>query len=157
MSISGLPNSNDCPRCGTPARKVHRETVEAMLAGGVAIVDPRVCEDPICTTLYFDIGWQSGAHEARVRPGFKHGAAPHLVCYCFGHSYEDVRADVAATGTSDIAERITLAMADQGCWCKTKNPTGRCCLAEVTRVIRGQPVSANGDPPGDEEGCCKAE
>ncbi len=48
-----------------------------------------------------------------------------IICYCFGHSVEDVRDDVLKNGRSLILERITAEKKAGGCDCATKNPKGR--------------------------------
>ena len=48
-----------------------------------------------------------------------------LLCFCFGYSAHDIRADIAANGRSLIMEKIMAAKRASGCNCATTNPKGR--------------------------------
>ena len=48
-----------------------------------------------------------------------------IICYCFGHSVEDVRDDVLKNGRSLIMEHIVVEKKAGGCDCAMKNPKGR--------------------------------
>jgi hypothetical protein len=47
------------------------------------------------------------------------------VCFCFGYSAADIRADVRAHGHSTIMARILAEKKGGNCRCAEKNPTGR--------------------------------
>ncbi len=47
------------------------------------------------------------------------------VCFCFGYSAADIRADVLAHGRSTIMERILAEKKNGCCHCAEKNPKGR--------------------------------
>ena len=48
-----------------------------------------------------------------------------LLCYCFGYTAHDIRADVAANGRSLIMAKILAAKQAGGCNCAAANPKGR--------------------------------
>ncbi len=48
-----------------------------------------------------------------------------LVCYCFGYTRNDIKADVMQNGRSLIMEKITAEKKSGGCECAVKNPKGR--------------------------------
>ncbi|NOY69413.1 MAG: hypothetical protein GXP53_07980 [Deltaproteobacteria bacterium] len=48
-----------------------------------------------------------------------------LVCYCFGYSAEDIRADFIKKGKSLIMEKIINEKQLGRCDCANKNPKGR--------------------------------
>lgn len=50
---------------------------------------------------------------------------PGLICYCFGYTAEDIRADVLLHGRSTIVDRIMDAKRAGGCNCAVTNPKGR--------------------------------
>jgi hypothetical protein len=50
---------------------------------------------------------------------------PRLICYCFGHTEEDLRRDVVEHGRSLILERIVSAKKSGQCRCAEKNPASR--------------------------------
>ena len=45
------------------------------------------------------------------------------ICWCFGYTEDDLHPDIVA--------RIRRRIADEGCDCKAKNPTGACCLSTI--------------------------
>ncbi|MDA8240818.1 MAG: hypothetical protein M0Z67_10665 [Nitrospiraceae bacterium] len=49
-----------------------------------------------------------------------------LICYCFGHSEEDIIRDVTESGgTSSILEEISNKKKKGACNCKLNHPEGR--------------------------------
>ena len=48
-----------------------------------------------------------------------------IICYCFGHSVQDLRDDVLRNGRSLIMERIAAEKNASACDCATRNPKGR--------------------------------
>ena len=49
----------------------------------------------------------------------------HLICYCFGHTEDDLRRDVLQHGRSLIMEHIVSEKKGGRCRCAEKNPSGR--------------------------------
>jgi hypothetical protein len=96
----------------------------------------RFCPNPTCDHLYFDGEWVALKHDARVRVGLKESSDPVPLCYCFGFTRADVRAEVHATGKCSIPDRITAEVQAGNCACETKNPSGACCLGEVRKAIK---------------------
>ena len=74
-----------------------------------------------------------------------------LLCYCFGHSLESLRAEWEATGRLDSVEAIRTAVKEGRCRCDQLNPSGACCLGDVVKagqVIRGATVPRPGKAKG---------
>jgi hypothetical protein len=71
-----------------------------------------------------------------VRVGAKEEADPIPVCYCFGFSRKDMENEIVSTGRSTVAERISEEVRQGNCACEVKNPSGKCCLGNVTRIVR---------------------
>jgi len=70
-----------------------------------------------------------------VRVGSKEHDDPIPLCYCFDFDEADVREEIVRTGESAIPQKIS-AMIKQGlCACETRNPSGACCLGEVTKTV----------------------
>jgi hypothetical protein len=72
-----------------------------------------------------------------VDPGFK-TPGDGLVCYCFGHLESEVSGEVARTGSSTVVDAIRQRIRSDGCACEVRNPTGRCCLPDVMRLVRSE-------------------
>jgi len=48
-----------------------------------------------------------------------------LICYCFGHSTDDIQQDYLENGKSTIMEKIQMEKKFGNCRCAIKNPKGR--------------------------------
>lgn len=142
---TSIPKSNAsheaaCPRCGAVGRPVTDRTIEAILAPGFApsllAVERRFCKTPDCAVLYYGEGGRAVEKDAAcVRVGVKESEDPVALCYCFGFTRADVRAEVAATGATTIPTRITAEIRAGRCRCEVANPSGTCCLGEVNRAV----------------------
>jgi len=137
----GSTGSEHCPRCGTRGRRVASATVRSILKPdlGAAVREDatyRLCASPRCDVLYFDAaGWSVSKVEATVRVGLKESVDPVPLCYCFGFTRADVRAEVATTGACTIPARITAEVKAGRCACEVKNPSGACCLGDVRKAV----------------------
>jgi len=109
------------------------------------VVDPSVvtesvyflCESKDCETVYFDAqGGRILRSALWVRVGAKETQAPHLVCYCFGHTEEAIEAELRVHGKTTIPERIRAEIAAGTCECEFRNPAGRCCLGNVAQAVK---------------------
>jgi hypothetical protein len=104
------------------------------------------CASPSCDVLYFDAtGWCASKHDARGRVGLKETIDPVPLCYCFGFTRADVRAEVATTGACTIPARITSEVKAGRCACDVKNPSGTCCLGEVRKAVTEALAERQGD------------
>lgn len=84
---------------------------------------------------------------------------PHPLCYCFGHSIEDVEAEVASGEVDHIHQDIVERCRRGEARCAELNPSGRCCLANVRQAyadVRQAPLPARdqGSAGGAAEDCC---
>lgn len=144
----------DCPTCGATARAVPRVTLEHLLRPERldALRDEThfVCAARGCPTVYFSrTGRVFEERDLRVAFGLKGSATPQTVCYCFDHTVEEIRDEIARTATSTVIDRIKTAMGESGCRCETMNPLGRCCLPSVHAVVESQRRPA--DPAAETE------
>ncbi|MEW6211092.1 MAG: hypothetical protein AB1631_22195, partial [Acidobacteriota bacterium] len=131
-----------CVTCGRASRSVTRKTMLLMLKPEVfdQIGDGqyRFCSDPDCRVVYFTEGQGASftTDDVRVRVGLKEKEAPIPVCYCFGFYEADIREEIAATGRTTIPQRITALLKEGMCACPARNPSGACCLGEVTKTVK---------------------
>lgn len=145
------PRSDRCPRCGAKGSSVDAITLKALLSGeglsrGVPAA-PRFCGTPRCPVVYFDNAHPAVFEEALVTVAVhaKHledGSVP--VCYCFGHTPETIRHELASTGRSNASKTIAAEVKAGHCACEVKNPKGTCCLGDVSRVERSALFQAAG-------------
>ena len=71
-----------------------------------------------------------------MRVGIKETTEPMPLCYCFEYSREDIRRDIDVSGSTLILERIKAEVQEGFCACEVKNPSGACCLGDITRTIQ---------------------
>jgi hypothetical protein len=58
------------------------------------------------------------------------------MCYCFGFTRQDIWDEIRSSGKSTVAKRITAEVEAGRCACEVKNPSGKCCLGDVTRTAK---------------------
>jgi len=131
-----------CHRCGEKGRRVLRETMESLLTAEALerlTGEPYYFDrTPDCDVVYFTNQGPSyfDKESLTVRVGLKEKAPPIPLCYCFGHSEESVREEIVTTGRSTVTDRITAEVQADHCACEIKNPSGKCCLGDVSRAVR---------------------
>lgn len=76
----------------------------------------------------------------------KEPAGNRTVCYCFAVSEVDLHREIAETGRSTAADRITDHVKAGRCACEIKNPQGSCCLGNVVQVTGALLARAPGTP-----------
>jgi hypothetical protein len=141
-----------CRECGTVGSRVERRTLAHMLlpdrferAGERKY---RFCELVKCETVYYSTDGEvvfTGS-DLRQRVGIKAGADPSApVCYCFGFSVGDLEAETRS-GTTTIPDRIRELVRARICACEVRNPSGRCCLAEIGRIVKRFEARPSPDP-----------
>lgn len=111
-------------------------TVAALTSGPLhPYQDFWLCRETCCEVVYFGSGGATlTSANLHVEPGFKHEGDGTL-CYCFGHRRSDFEREILATGTTQIPSAIKKLARSGGCACEVRNPSGRCCLAEVKRYV----------------------
>lgn len=149
-----------CPDCTAPGKSVRAITLRSLLSEA-AHADVRNeegwrhCAAAGCSTAYFHPG--SGARFAssnvKVRIGTKEKSGPRPVCYCFGHTVEEIDEEIARTGESTIGDRITERCRAGLDRCAETNPQGSCCLGNVRAAERGG-LQKPAERPGID--CCAA-
>ena len=131
-----------CPQCGAKGKPVPTETPSHLLRpearqrlGGMTFL---FCETPTCPVAYFSEGTDDRFDKSDlvVRVGLKETDPPRLVCYCFGHTMEEIEAEVRRTGTSAVVEDVRRKIKEGLCECEIRNPKGSCCLGELLDVVR---------------------
>jgi hypothetical protein len=143
-SVKGSrPTPGVCPECGRKGAPVERLTMEHLL------LDPSVpeiggerysfCRTSECDVVYFS---NSSAEkrfrktDLKVRVGIKETNDPIPLCYCFGHTAASIREEIKQTGTSTAVESIRKDIQAARCQCEIRNPSGQCCLGELTLAVR---------------------
>ncbi len=136
------PAVMNCPASGTKSKQVDALTVKALvrhLPFGLGRVQYYFCEAPDCDVIYFPFHPHAPRFhrgDLLIRVGVKEKSDPIPLCYCFGITRKDVRDEIERGGKSTVAERIKAEVKAGNCACEVKNPSGKCCLGNVTRAVQ---------------------
>lgn len=127
-----------CPQCGQKGKSVATLTVKSLVKdhAGITPGDYLFCRTPACEVVYFSERQLFRKPELKVRVGLKETGDPIPLCYCFDYLRSDIVADIEEKGSTNILERIKSEVAAGHCACEVKNPSGACCLGDVTRAIQ---------------------
>jgi len=74
--------------------------------------------------------------DVKVRVGIKETEYPVPVCYCFGWTQERIFEQIRQMGYSTAVQEIGAKIKADECACDKKNPSGRCCLGNVHKVVK---------------------
>lgn len=136
-----LPTSKPaaCPSCGKKGKPVAVLTVKSLVRDHTRVpvsVSYSFCRTADCDVVYFSDQAVFNKPDLKVRVGIKETADPIPLCYCFDYSGEDVRRDIETAGETTILEEIKAEVQAGVCACEVKNPSGACCLGDITRAIQ---------------------
>jgi hypothetical protein len=129
-----------CPSCQWPSQPVTLRTLLLMLKpelfDRVGESQYRFCASPDCSVVYFSRERSFTTGDLRIRVGLKEKDGLIPLCYCFGFFEQDLRREIEAKGNTIIPQRITALTKERMCACEEKNPSGGCCLGEVTKTVK---------------------
>ena len=131
-----------CPANGARSKQVDMLTLRSLvrrLPLRMPTTQYYFCEARDCDVVYFALDSQAPIFrrdDLLVRVGVKEESDPIPVCYCFGFTRKDIENEIAASGRSTVVERISAEVKQGNCACEVKNPSGKCCLGNVTRIVR---------------------
>lgn len=130
-----------CTECGAEGRPVERQTilhhVKHEYLGRVSSEAYRFCPGSICAVVYFgESGTRFTVHDLRELVGAKMTGDARPICYCFGFTEGDAREEIVRTGKSTISATVSRLIKVGMCACEVRNPSGACCLGEVTRTVK---------------------
>ena len=86
------------------------------------------CKDADCDVVYFGED-DSVIEQSSLRSavGIKQRSPQAMLCYCFGITRAD--AVTSSAPKTFVVKQTTV----QACACETRNPSGRCCLADFPK------------------------
>ena len=131
-----------CPVNGARSKQVDILTVKSLvrrLPLGMLNTQYYFCDASDCDVVYFALEVEAPMFRREdlvVRVGAKETADPIPICYCFGFTRQDIRDEIRSTGKSTVAERIKAEVEAGHCACEVKNPSGKCCLGDITRAAK---------------------
>ncbi len=132
-----------CQTCGQEAKKVDDLTVKALLKEGLLYdfkpdIQYFYCKTAGCDTVYFTDLPDSvfTQKDIKTESASKSENKEAYVCFCFGHTAKEIENEVRSKGESDLYDQISEQTKLKNCACELKNPSGKCCLGEVKRVVK---------------------
>lgn len=128
-----------CPSCGKKGKSVRVLTVKSLVRDHIralALVSYSFCRTADCEVVYFSTQATFTKSELKVRVGIKETVGPFPLCYCFDYSHQDIDRDIETTGETSVLEEIKTEVQGGFCACEVKNPSGTCCLGDITRAIQ---------------------
>jgi hypothetical protein len=136
------PVAMNCPVTGRRSKQVDLLTVRSLvrqLPLGMPATGYYFCDDPACDVVYFPSNTSAPIFQKAdllVRVCVKEREEPIPVCYCFGFTRKDILDEIRESGRSTVHQRISAEVKAGNCVCEVKNPSGRCCLGEVTKIVK---------------------
>lgn len=132
-----------CKECSGKGKPVSEITIESLVKEPVLEAIESLngfyyCETPTCKVVYFDNEQQVYLHKEymKIRVGIKEIKDPIPVCYCFGWTQERIFEQIKQQGYSTAIQEIGAKVKSGECECEIKNPSGRCCLDNVYKVVK---------------------
>ena len=141
-NTEAAPAAMACPVNGARSKQVDMLTVKSLvrqLPLGMPNTQYYFCESSDCVVVYFALDAEAPRFRLEdlvVRVGAKETADPIPICYCFGFTRQDIWDEIRSMGKSTVAKRIMVEVEAGRCACEVKNPSGKCCLGDVTRTAK---------------------
>jgi len=131
----------ECPFCQEKAKGVLGKTLQHLLMDEakekLSCFDGfYYCKTSSCEVVYFRDNEILTQKDISVIVGLKKDAQPATVCYCFEWSKEKITKEIEENGSSSALEDIKQKMDTIGCQCEILNPSGGCCLRDVSKAIK---------------------
>lgn len=130
-----------CPVCKNKAKEVSAITVKFLVKDEYlkelsSVKDFFYCQTSDCEVIYFKLNEIIKQEHLIKEVGLKEWANPKTVCYCFNWTKEKISDEVNKLSKTNAIEDISEKMNSIGCDCEHKNPSGKCCLKDVKKIIK---------------------
>ena len=131
----------ECSECGNLAKTVLAKTLNSLLTKKCkeqldSLEGFYYCKTPSCKVVYFKESILLTQNDLRVTVGLKEGASPATLCYCFEWTKEKIDKELQQSSETTALDDIKAKMENPGCNCEVLNPSGRCCLGDVSKAIK---------------------
>lgn len=131
----------ECTECSQSAKAVLAKTLNALLTNEAkesikSLEGFYYCKTANCKVVYFKEDTVLRQNDLKVEVGLKDGVSPSTLCYCFGWTKEKIESELKATGDTKALSDIKAKMENPGCNCEVLNPSGGCCLGDVSKAIK---------------------
>lgn len=137
-----VPATLPCPASGTRSKQVSLATIRALvrhLPLGMPGTPYYFCEAAECDVVYFPLSQGAPLFRRKdllvpVWPKEQDDSTP--ICYCFGFTRKDIQNEMSNPVHPSIPERIKAEVQAGRCACEVKNPSGKCCLGSIARIVK---------------------
>jgi len=123
-----------CPLCAQNALPVSRQTMVHQVQfpdnQSLPADDYGFCSNKDCTTGYFSSATVIPKTQLRAF----HPDQTAMLCHCFDISEFAYRAALADGTAQDVKAFVIQQTKENLCACESRNPSGRCCLADFKRM-----------------------
>ena len=131
----------ECPSCNIKAKGVLGKTLNALLKEETKLSLECLdgfyyCKTSSCKTIYFKKDKVLTQKDIDIVVGLKDGASSATVCYCFNWTKKKIKEELMHTNNTIALDDIKEKMNTIGCSCEVLNPSGGCCLADVSKAIK---------------------
>ena len=141
--VSTSKGGSVCRECGNEGKAVKAITLKSLAKKprleSIKILDGfYFCETPGCEVVYFSNEQDAYLHkeDVTVRVGIKETDDPVPVCYCFGWTRKKIIDQLKRQGFSTAVQEISSKVKARECACDVNNPSGRCCLGDVSKLVK---------------------
>lgn len=131
--------STVCPGCTKTGKPVATRTVKNLVRDHTRVSTSDgycFCRTLECSVVYFSEQQVFQKADMKVRVGIKEHDDPIPLCYCFDYTWDDLSRDLALDGDTDVPKRVKAEVKRGFCACDVKNPSGKCCLGDITRAVQ---------------------
>jgi len=123
-----------CSACGQVALLVSRQTMlhQVQYPDNTSMIegDYAFCANHDCNTGYFSASDMIPKTALRAFQSNQDA----MLCYCFDVSESEYRTALADGTAATIKAFVVQQTKDKLCACKSRNPSGRCCLASFKQM-----------------------
>ena len=99
-----------------------------------------VCLSHTCRVAYYATERSISIDEVLEIVPHKKGSADPKICFCFEYRISHLARSVTGdTSVHPIVQEIRARCREGLGRCETKNPEGRCCLGNITELLRDPP------------------
>jgi len=123
-----------CPECGQACMPVSMHTLlhQVQFPKNLNIPEGEYgyCPDSDCSMGYFSVSHIIQKKEMRV----SNQGQEALVCYCFDVPKSTYQAAIESGTAKSIKDFVVPQTKSGVCACDSRNPSGRCCLADFSNL-----------------------
>ncbi len=131
---TGTKGRDTCPACGGHCFPVSRQTMLHQVQfpdnQDIAGDDYTFCANRDCSIGYFSLSHVIPKTGLRAFQSSQH----EMLCHCFDISEATYRSALADGSAKAVKAFVVQQTKDKLCACESRNPSGRCCLADFNKM-----------------------